>query len=389
MVNANECIGCQACVEFCRQNAISFHYDDWGEGKIVVDSKLCSNCGLCDSRCPSKTIKFNTEQATVWAAISKQNRKTGSSGGIFYELASRFINDGGVVFGAAFNENLKLVHLQCEALSELNRICKSKYVHSNMSGVYKQIENCLQRGLMVMFVGTPCQVSAVKNIFTPRYDKQLVLIDFLCHGTGTQKIFDLCIKNTEKQQNGKIVDFSFRAKSKKAEHSFIYKIKHNNTIKTVTGYSFEFPYYYSYLRYNIFNESCYECLYPTIKRVGDITLGDFWGIQNYHKQLRDYEGVSMLSINTNKGRKLFEQITPYVLAFEYPIEMAVVNNQAFRERECVCSQNAKHELVSVLQKQGESALIAYLTCPNITKEIIYAKTPTFVKKCWNRIRGRK
>ncbi len=387
MVNADECIGCQACVDFCAKQAILFQYNEWGEGRAIVDQTRCTNCGLCDSLCPNKNIKYNKAQPTVLAAVSISNHYTGSSGGIFFELASCFINEGGVVFGATFNDDLKLIHQKCTNISELSKVCKSKYLHSDMAGIYIQISECLKLGKKVMFVGTPCQVSAVKNAFGRRFGEQLLLIDFLCHGTGTQKIFDLCVHDEEKTQKGKITDFTFRAKTRKAEHSFRYTVTSETQKRIISGYSFEFPYYYSYLKYTIFNDSCYECKYTTSERVGDITLGDFWGIQNYNKKLHDQNGVSMLSVNTELGKHYFEKIRANCEVYEYPIENAAAKNQAFRERECVCSRIGKNELVSILNQHGDAALLERLSCPNIKKQIVYAKTPMFIKKVWNRVRG--
>ena len=387
MVQYSNCIGCQACVDFCPQKAISFQYDNWGEGRAFVDFSLCSDCHLCEIRCPSLNIKFNPSVKTVFAAYSTKHRETGSSGGIFYELAVKFINRGGVVFGAQFDPNLKLIHKKAEKISELVSLCKSKYLHSDMTGIYNEIAACLKKGINVMFVGTPCQVSAVKNTFL-KYSDQLLLIDFLCHGTGTQKCFDMCIADAQKKEKGKIIDFTFRAKTRNAEHSFKYVILQDDKLKNVTGYSFEFPYYYSYLKYCIFNDACYECQYARQERVGDITLGDFWGITKYNKGLKDIKGVSMLSVNTEKGHAAVEEIREGCRFFEYPIEYASVNNEAFRTCVSVHCREKKRELAEILDKYGESALVKELTCAKIKKELLYAATPAFVKKLWNRIRGR-
>lgn len=388
MVQHSDCIGCQACVDFCPQKAISFQYDKWGEGRAVINASLCNNCGLCELRCPSLNNKFNAAQKTVFAAYSINNRHTGSSGGMFYELASKFIDDGGVVFGAAFDENLKLVHKKATNVSDLMKLCKSKYLHSDMQGIYNEIADCLKTGLNVMFVGTPCQVSAVKNVFAEKYEAQLLLIDFLCHGTGTQKCFDMCIKAEEKKQNGKIVDFIFRAKSRRAGHCFKYKLLRKDKEKTVAGYPFEFPYYYSFLKYKIFNEACYECQYARQERVGDITLGDFWGIRKYNKKLKDHQGISMLSVNTHKGYQVIETIRDDCVLYEHPIENASSNNEAFHSRVSSQCHQLKQELATILETEGEKALVEALRCKQIKKELIYAKTPSFIKRIWTHIKER-
>lgn len=382
-----KCIGCQACVDFCPNGAITFGYDMWGEGRATINTDLCIDCGACYRICPDCTIKKNDAQESVYAVFSKKHRHTGSSGGVFYELASRFIEAGGVVYGAAFDENLKLVHKKVTVHQKLTALCKSKYLHSDMTGIYKDIEDSLKTGNMVMFVGTPCQVSAVKNLFLQKYSSQLLLVDFLCHGTGTQKILDLCIKDEERKVNGKIIDFTFRAKSKKAEHSFKYKFKQSDRIKERSGYSFEFPYYFSYLKYSIFYECCYSCKYPTQSRVGDITLGDFWGIQNFDKKLSDQKGVSMISVNTEIGRKYFDGVKSDCKVYEYPIESATQKNQAFKENVSESCHSAKQGLMAILQNDGDKALVNELRCKDVRKRLIYVKIPKIIKKLLVLVRG--
>lgn len=383
-----KCIGCQGCVEACPYNAIDFSYNIWGEGHAVIDADKCKDCGLCDRICPSNNILFNEAATTVYAVISKKYRHTGSSGGVFFELASRFVAQGGVVYGATFNDALKLVHRKATTREELIKLCKSKYLHSDMTGVYAEIAELLKAKRNVMFVGTPCQVSAVKNLFSKKYRDQLFLVDFLCHGTGTQKVFDICIREEENKQNGSIKDFYFRSKSRKAAHSFTYTLEQNNRKKNILGYSFQFPYYYSYLKYGIFNEYCYECKYAKSNRVGDITVGDFWGVHKYNKALDEKKGVSMISVNTDIGRKYFEEICHECVVYNYPIDYAMRVNQAFRENVSNACRTAKHTFEKNLCEEGEQALVEKMSCPNVKKEIIYAKTPRIIKQTWNLIRGR-
>ena len=266
---------------------------------------------------------------------------------------------------------------------------KYKFISANYSKLaeFGEISDCLKQGKNVMFVGTPCQVSAVKNLFSEKYKDQLFLIDFLCHGTGTQKCFDICIRAEEKKQKGKITDFMFRAKSKSAEHSYKYTLIRGDRKKTVTGYSFEFPYYHSYLRYCIFNEACYECPYARKERVGDITLGDFWKIQKYNKSLSDQKGVSMLSVNTQQGRDFIKKIRNTCIFFEQPIENAAENNEAFRSCVSESCRDTKHKLVEILENDGEFALVEKFSCSQVKKNLIYAHIPLIVKKIWNQIRG--
>ena len=384
----DRCIGCQACVDICPVGAISFSYDEWGSGSAYLSSgTACVNCGRCKKICPAIEQGFNPIAENALAVISKHNSRTGSSGGVFYEMAKRFISDGGVVFGAAFDEELRLVHKAAKTLPELTALCKSKYLHSDMSGVYKEIRSLLASGRRVMFVGTPCQTGAVKNLFYDQFGDSLWLVDFLCHGTGTQNVFDACVRAEEAKLGGKITEFSFRSKSRKAEHSYSYFLKKDNKTLKKSGYSFEFPYYYQYLKYSIFNEACYSCAYAGQGRVGDITLGDFWGIQRYNKALHDTKGVSMISLNTSRGKEMFDMIKDNCEIYAYPLEYASDHNEAFKKP--TARPKSRDTLERVLHEQGEAALVSAMSCSKVKKELIYAKIPKLVKKIYSFLRGRQ
>lgn len=386
MIDSNKCIGCQACVELCPTSAISFRYDQWGTGRAFITEEKCIGCNKCQRICPAEIQQMNPATDIVYAAISKMHRSTGSSGGFFYELASMFLEIGGIVYGAAFDENLRLVHSRVDSIKDLLPLCKSKYIHSDMKGVFQQLDNDLKNGKNVLFVGTPCQAGAVKNTFANRYDENLTIVDFLCHGTAPQKLFDLCIHAEEKKKRGTITDFQFRAKSRKAEHSFTYTLRKNDRDHVVSGYHFEFPFYYSYLKYTVFNDACYFCPYAKETRVGDITLGDFWKIQNYNPKLHDQSGVSMLSINSQKGNALLGKLKDKLDLSEYPLNVARQNNQSFREP--VPYPPQKRKLEQILIQQGEEELVKELICPHLTKHLIYARTPSWVKHMYQKIRGK-
>lgn len=387
MISTEKCIGCQACVDLCPNKIIKFNYDIWGEGRAIVNVDECINCKVCEKICPSINYQFNPIPEKVYSCISKTNSNTGSSGGTFFEIAKKFVLSGGIVYGAAFTEELQLVHEKATTISEILPLCKSKYIHSDMSNIYSEIKKMLEKRKKILFVGTPCQVSAVKNAFYDKYNDSIYLIDFLCHGTGTQKIFDLCIKNEEFVKKGKIIKFEFRSKSKKTDHSFKYTLKIGNKLKTIKGYSFEFSYYYSFLKYTIFNESCYSCVYARNQRVGDITLGDFWGIQNYNRKLKDYKGVSMLTINSLKGQKLFSYLNETCDINCYPLIYATEHNESFNK--CTAYPSEKKELVELMEQSKEQELIDKLSCQNVLKNKIYIKTPQIIRKIYKKLVKRK
>lgn len=385
MIDTEKCIGCQACIETCPIHAIDFLRDSWGEGRASVNADRCIKCGFCNRICPALNAELNAIPQTVRAAISNNHRNTGSSGGIFYEIASRFIRDGGVVYGAAFDENLKLIHQRATTYEELTPLCKSKYLHSDMAGVYSNIKIDLKNGKNVFFVGAPCQASAVKNLFANQYKSQLYIADFLCHGTGTQRVFNACIHEEEKKRGGKITNFCFRAKTRKAEHSFSYTVECDGKKKTISGYDFEFPYYYSFLKYTIFNDACYSCPYAQNARVGDITLGDFWGIKRYNASLDDRDGVSMLAVNSEKGEQLFDLTQDACKVYSYALHIATEHNQSYREPELYPVK--KHELVEILKKDGASALVHAMSCTTVKKNLLWARMPDILKRIYQKVKG--
>lgn len=387
MIKIDYCIGCQSCIANCPTKAIHFEYDSWGQGNAFIDTKLCIKCEKCAKYCPALHLQVNEKKDYIYAMISNNNSITGSSGGVFYEMAKKMIIDGGIIYGAMFDENLKLVHKRVDNIQGILPLCKSKYIHSDMFGIYEQIKNDLSLGKKILFVGTPCQVSAVKNIFKNKSKDNLILVDFLCHGTGTQKIFDICIREEEHKINGKIKKFVFRSKTRKGEHSFFYEYEKGGKTKIKNGHFFEFSYYYSFLQYCIFNDYCYSCRYATKNRVGDITIGDFWGIQNYNKFLNDYEGVSLVSVNTEIGENFINKIDNQCTLYKYPIEYAVKYNQSLRK--CEPYPNRKKELVKILNECGENKLFSELSCKNILKNKIYYKIPKSIIKLYRRLKYEK
>ena len=386
MIKTESCIGCQACVEVCPAHAVDFIRNTWGEGRAIVNTDKCLSCGICSKICPAFNADFEDVPEHVSAVVSKKHRNTGSSGGVFFEIAKRFVSSGGVVYGAAFDENLKLIHKRASTYDELIPLCKSKYIHSDMTGVFDMIRDDLRNGRDVFFVGTPCQASAIKNLFVKQYKSQLYIADFLCHGTGTQLVFNACIREEEKRRGGHITDFCFRAKTRKAEHSFSYTIECDGKKKTISGYDFEFPYYYSFLKYTIFNDACYSCPYAQNARVGDITLGDFWGIKHYNSSLDDRDGVSMLAVNSEKGEQLFALAQDSCTTYSYDLSVAAKHNQSYREPATYPLK--KHEFVKILEKDGASALVRAMSCTEVKKDLLWARMPDNVKRIYQKMKGR-
>lgn len=335
VVSKDACCGCKLCADVCNHKAITYIQDEEGFFMPKIENSLCRDCGLCVDTCPvlneGKRAKFDTCYATY--AKQKDLFMQGSSGGMFGLLARVVLADGGVVYGAAFDNNLKLHHVRAVDERELIPILKSKYLQSDSSGIYKQVRQDLKAGKVVLFSGTPCQCNAISNYIGDKNDK-LIIVDVVCHGTPSQNLFDRCLKDYEEQNGCRIKSFQFRYKGKGVKHpkSFNMVVEQNGKEKEVLGLHYQMPFYFGFETHVTYRRSCYQCTQATPERNSDITLADFWGIEKHNSELRANDGISMVAPHTEKGLELFERIQKQydIYCEEVPYDFAVANNGNLR-----------------------------------------------------------
>ena len=315
IVKTLNCVGCGACAEICSRRAIKLSSNIEGFLYPIVNEELCILCGFCKKVCPalhSDNIK-QTEKGEAYAVINRNLEvlKQSSSGGVFSAIAEYIFQQGGVVYGAAFDSNLILAHKKIDNIQALQELRGSKYLQSNIQKSFKEIKSILQDNKWVYFVGTSCQVAALKLFLRKEYDK-LLTSDLVCHGVPSQKIFHLFVNEFERKNECKILQYNFRDKKVNGwscSSSSAY-VKENKTGKhKYVGFDKILNSYFSaFISGAINRECCYKCMYTTEERVSDITLADFWGVEEYHKNLNISDGVSFISVNTDKGRYVFDRI---------------------------------------------------------------------------------
>lgn len=327
---ANKCMGCMACVDICPINCIVPNVRKDGFLYSAIDGSKCINCGKCGQVCPIETKNKNSNLQHLYAAYSKEKliQSRGSSGGIFELLAEQFLTEGYYICGAAFDEAMQLKHQIVNSKEDLLPLLKSKYLQSNMTGVYNKIKALLLKGEKVFFCGTPCQVSALKNCISAKFTKNLFTADIICHGVPSQKLFDEYLRFLGQEEGGEIQEFRFRVKNNRYKHAhgYSYVIKRDRDCQTKNGVYSQSSYYNAFKNYLIFRDSCYNCQYSTIERVSDITLGDFWGIEKYNFKGNTDKGVSMVITNTLKGESAFGRIGKAVFFKEFPLEDGIKTN---------------------------------------------------------------
>jgi len=318
------CCGCEACVSVCTKQAISMKSDDYGFIYPSIDEKLCIYCGICKKVCAFQTIVEENEPKGCYAACNKNEIQLSisSSGGAFSAIATDFLENGGVVFGATLEKEcnnttdgeMKLVpkHVAIHELKDMVKLQGSKYVQSYIRDTYKEAKKYLLEGRRVLFSGTPCQIAGLKTFLYKKYEN-LLTVDIICHGVPNADFFKAYLSLLEKKMGGKIVDFKFRDKTKGWE-SMIGKVTVQmkwGGVKTKTVYVDESSYYNLFLKGLIHRESCYECKYACRNRPADITIGDYWGIQHEHSEILSdtkgpysvEKGISCIVVNTTDGIK--------------------------------------------------------------------------------------
>ena len=325
ITDKGRCCGCGACAQACPRHCITMRED--GEGFLypVVDASACINCGKCDRVCPiiradgasnGSQAAFDQPLAIGGRHRDEAIRQASSSGGAFSLFADRIFALGGVVYGAAMRDG-RAMHVCAGNRDELSALRGSKYVQSVIGDAYREVEEHLKAGRPVLFTGTPCQTAGLASYLGKPYEN-LYLVDFICHGTPSPKVFARYLESVERKAGSKIVSFSFREKDKGWHESGLQmgtraKLENGTEIRRYPA--LRDSYMNSFLEDIYLRPCCYECRFKVIpKHTADITIADFWGIDKVLPQLNDGKGTSLLLIHNAHGQALFDAVRD---GFEY------------------------------------------------------------------------
>ncbi len=324
----NKCTGCSTCINICPKKAISMQIDQEGFIYPVINEKKCINCHLCEKVCPIlnniKNENLIPKKVIAAKSIDKQIQISSSSGGIFTELAKEIIKQNGIVFGATFEEGI-VKHISINKIKDLIKLRGSKYLQSYVNESFKEVEKYLNLKKPVLFSGTPCQIAGLKSFLKiKRVDtSNLLLIDLVCHGVPSYKVFQDYIKNDF--PNKTLSNINFR--DKKGSWPLFNITYFFNKSANISRYHKVDPFFIGYLKNYYLRESCYKCKFSELPRQGDITLGDFWGIS---KNLFDPNGVSLVLINNKKGEIFFKRIDHFVCYNFLNIDLVSENTRLFK-----------------------------------------------------------
>lgn len=307
-----DCYHCTACASVCPVHCIEMKKDEEGYLYPEIDEERCIHCHKCEQICikeHSEKNKNKIEKAYVLYNKNQGVRAKSASGGISHMLMEYVIKNNGVVYGVAYNEKLEVSHMRATDLEECERFKTSKYVNSNIKDIYLQVLEDLQKNVIVLFIGTPCQVAGLKAVVPSSKSDNLLLCEIMCDSVASPILFDKFKQHIEKKYKGKIKNINFRAKDKGA-HNKSMKIDFYDREPILMLSSDLRSDYANYMQ--IFGcgmsapLSCTECQYEeTDKRVSDFTIGDYWGKKEILED--DNKGLSLLLLNSEKAVKIFEE----------------------------------------------------------------------------------
>jgi len=325
ILDKRKCFSCGSCYLICPQNAIRMEENN--EGFIFpLKTNSCIDCGLCIKKCPSLSFSkkdYRTPKKVYMAYLRDGNKLMQStSGGIFTAIAEKVLQENGIVFGASYDKELNVYQREVNSLNELIFLKGSKYVESRTNLSYKIAKQYLEQGKTVFYSGTPCQVAGLKQFLGQDYEK-LITADLICHGVPSQKLFHKYLQWLENKLKGKIIYYGFRDKDVGGWNcGGKIKIKTKTKTKTKTINPTYDPYYNSFLKYETYRESCYTCPFANteLKRPGDITIGDFFEINEIIPGIDNKNGISMCMTNTYKGNKIFDEIKQNIFYREINLE---------------------------------------------------------------------
>lgn len=402
------CCGCSACVQRCPKHCISLQEDSEGFLYPEVDEHVCIDCGLCEKVCPIINRADKIEPLEVLAAknTDEEERMNSSSGGVFLPLARDVINQGGVVFGAVYDEHWEVHHVYAETIEDVYPMMGSKYLQSRIENSYKEAEQFLKQGREVLFVGSPCQIAGLRTFLRNKEYPNLLAVDFLCHGVPSPGIWRRYLAETysedykneqfrRKADAGKnsvlflslnakspIGDIKFRDKYESGWKKFRFVIRQKsasradqNTVLSSDIHSAN-PFMRGFLSNIYLRPSCYACKCKNGVNHSDLTIADFWGINQIAPEFDDDKGVGLVLLNTKKGEDYFSRLSMDMMPSN--LEQAHYYNGGFNEH---TKAHPKRDQFFFLIENGKSIEAAVGICLRLPfKQRVVRVAKSMVKK---------
>ena len=330
ILNYSKCTSCRSCELSCPKQSIKMQLSSEGFLYPFVTSS-CINCGVCISVCPTLSpieVRYNKPERYAVILKNKIVNEKSSSGGLFGGIANNVLRNNGIVFGASYDNELSVRISKVENVENLYKIQGSKYVASDTNISFLEVEKLLKENKVVLYGATPCQIAGLKKFLRKDYEN-LFTMDLICHGVPSNKLFQKYLLWIGKKYKGKIIYYGFRDKETSGWNC-CGKVVVKTKTKTKILEGMCDPYYYGFLQCENYRESCYSCPYAKNNgRIGDLSMGDFWGTDLTYPYIPSKNGISFLSINTAKGKILFNLVKDLFDVFEVPESESMIANIAY------------------------------------------------------------
>ncbi len=307
IADIKKCSGCSACYSICPKGCITMQPDHEGFLCPAIDHTLCVDCGMCKNICPVLNEYKGNSKGKAYVCINGDEnvRLQSSSGGVFSLIAEYILSLDGVVFGAAFDEDLSVHHIEVTDVDSLEKLRGSKYLQSRIEDTYKSAKAYLENGKPVLFSGTPCQISGLKAYLRKDYEN-LYIQDIICHGAPSPVVWQKYLRFREERAVASARKASFRHK-KYGWKRYSVKLDFTDSTEYMQIHHDDL-YMKSFLSDLCLRPSCYKCHSKSVERESDITLADFWGIEKVCPEFFDDKGASLVLVNSSKGRRLFDKV---------------------------------------------------------------------------------
>ena len=315
------CTGCSACADVCPKKCVVLKEDALGAMHPCIDESICVDCDSCLRVCPSLINEdLHSRAEEVYVAWSKEDetRKSSASGGLASELYRYAISNGYVTYGVTYSRELGAHFIEVKNEEDIQCVKNSKYVYSNAHGVYQQVKKHLADGEKVLFIGLPCQVSAVKR-FVGKWSANLYLVDIICHGVAPTTYLQQHIEYIEKRKQKKADAISFRDPLY-FTYTYTFTLKNDNEVFYKNTPKSRDVYQLGYHRALIYRENCYQCRFARAERIGDITIGDYSGLGRMGGYEGEHRNVSGFLCNSAKGKELKKQLEERCTFIQRPVD---------------------------------------------------------------------
>lgn len=408
ITNKKNCCGCSACVQRCPKQCIRLEEDTEGFLYPQVDEETCIKCGLCEKVCPilNQADKLSVLEVLAVKNPNDEERMNSSSGGVFLPLAREVINQGGVVFGAVYDESWEVHHVYAEKIEDVYPMMGSKYLQSKIGNSFKDAERFLKQGREVLFVGSPCQIAGLQTYLRNKQYPNLLAVDFLCHGVPSPGVWRRYLAETyggydAKEQSrlrataGKnsvllsslnatspIGDIKFRDKRESGWKKFRFVVRQKSSSKadqnTVLSSDIHYdnPFMRGFLSDIYLRPSCYECKCKNGVNHSDLTIGDYWAARVTDQDFDDDKGVGLVLLNTKKGEEYFSRLPMDMMPSN--LEKAHCYNGGFNEH---TKAHPKRDQFFFLIENGKSIKAAVDICLRLPfKQRVVRVVKRIVKK---------